>query len=44
MAVLTNDVDLLRRQCLVLKMRGVGVDEPADGLVSTFFYLSWVCS
>ncbi|KAJ8706231.1 hypothetical protein PYW08_010857 [Mythimna loreyi] len=31
-AVLTNDVDLLRRQCLVLKMRGAGVDVTADGL------------
>ncbi|KAJ8707595.1 hypothetical protein PYW07_011272 [Mythimna separata] len=31
-AVRTNDVDLLRRQCLVLKMRGADVDVPADGL------------
>ncbi|CAH1642359.1 unnamed protein product [Spodoptera littoralis] len=30
-AVLTNDVDLLRRQCLVLKMRGSTVDLLADG-------------
>ncbi|XP_050558130.1 uncharacterized protein LOC118280388 [Spodoptera frugiperda] len=31
-AVLTSDVDLLRRQCLVLKMRGSTVDLLADGM------------
>lgn len=31
-AVLTNDIDLLKRQCITLKSRGSSVDIPADGM------------
>lgn len=31
-AVLNSDLDLLKRQCVVFKMRGISVDLPADNL------------
>lgn len=37
-AVLNNDIDMLRRQCVVLKSRQESVDIPAnENVVSTIF-------